>query len=254
MDAQNVSTLANFAVALFTGFLAIATYLMARRTGRMAEEARLSRVSVERERERTLLRTALVEQFDNCRYWAINDPIHRNLAIHRLRQPPCFGALDRLLAECDLPGELLAHLLWRAGYVREIHGRLVATLDSIEDRTPDASTANEVGILWGVVLDHLQSMVGLLIAEARRRPATTGIADAFEHSSWLVVRPWPEGQRVIQMMDAVVTQGAAPYPNGASYADSSPEARDRAGADTAARQRAKLTGMSEEAARVLGRF
>src|SRR5437879_4281091 len=90
-------------------WLAIATFGLALATVALAIEANVDRVGRRHERERALLRAALLEQVDNCREWRRGPS---GAPSDDARKPPATVRLLGLLEGVSLPAELATYLAW----------------------------------------------------------------------------------------------------------------------------------------------
>ncbi len=213
-----------WAVAIGTVILAGATFVVAR-------ESVTARTAATRERRASAFRAALVELLSDCQWWS-HDPTRSLAAADRLRGLPLsFVAVDELLAEVDMRGDVLARLVWLETAVRERQSRLLAGLDRIA--VPDQ---DRVQTDWHVAVDYLQTMLCLVQCEARCQ-GFAEIVLAFEGHAWLAPSAYLrriEGDQIV----SGPYFGAPPQPTGAEYVTCDPAERDRVAQEIAARDRA----------------
>lgn len=89
------------------GWLVITTAVLALATVWLARGSRMDRIDQRMERERRLLRSAILEQIDNCRQWL---PSAAVLDMANRRPPPAVARLSDLLDGLTLPADLTLFL------------------------------------------------------------------------------------------------------------------------------------------------
>lgn len=230
MSTTDVSTLA----------LAVATVALAVFTAVLAWQTRQARVEAEKERRRASFRAALVEALDNCRWWS-EDPAQSveramKLAGHEAR----FPALERFLADVNLPAPVLHRLVWMVGATRERVGE-VARL-AREAQVPGIigyyaeRAGRDVGYSqealaslrdeWLIAIDQLQTILCMVRCESRRQ-GFADVAEGFSGSKWLVPKVMAVG-RLSDEVASVHSLNAPPFPSDVAYAECSPGVRDAA--------------------------
>jgi len=218
-----------------TGLLAAATFWL-------AWEARKARREASREDERRILRAALSEQLDNCRAWTSRDPARGEPAIRNLRgAEPRLAAVTVLLDRLDLPPDLVAYLIWLTSTIGDHWGRIEKLLDELAriwGAGRDGARESRLMDDWRVMVEHLQVLAALTVAEARRRDLVE-VAKPNDVVPWTVVSQRPERWRELLALDGF-GRGDPPFPTDPAFVSVAPSARDRAGASTGARQEAVL--------------
>lgn len=242
------------AVALMTGALATATFWL-------AWEARKARREARRDDERRILRAALAEQLDNLRAWTSRDPARGAPAIRGLQgAEPRLAAVAALLDRLDLQPDLVAYLIWLTSAVGDHWGRIegaIGALPAAWGSNPptmsiDAAATAQLGDDWRAMVERLQVLAALAAAEAQRR-GLDDIAGPHAAAPWTIVPERPPRWREL-MAIAGIPRGEPPFPSDPAFAGVRPEARDRAGAATGARQQADLADITHAGIdRVLGR-
>lgn len=227
-------TLGEFLIGAGTLALAVATVWL-------ASEARKARLQADEAVRRRLLRSALAELLDDLRVWTSANPARGQPALEQLRHAePALEALGRLVDEVDLPGDVAIYLVWLTGRIRE-ESAWWSTVIAVAPGDPDpAAHPPDSGVgKWSLLVDRLQVAAALVAGEAARRgyPEIRQLHDA---APWTVVLPGPPRERELRHLTAVTMLGSPAFPAGADFTATSPEARDRAGAATAARQQEDL--------------
>ena len=229
------------AVALMTGALAIATFWL-------AWEARTARQGARADDERRILRTALAEQLDNCRAWTSRDPTRGEPAVRALQgAEPRLAAIAGLVDRLDLQPDLVAYLIWLTSVVADLWSRIESAIGRLPESwasnpptlTLDASTLEELGSDWRLMVERLQVAAALTAAEARRR-GLDDVASTHDVVPWTVVPERPDRWRELMALNAPLS-GEPRFPADPAFAAATPAARDRAGAATGARQQAALS-------------
>ncbi len=215
--------------AIGTLALAVVTVVV---IGIDARERRTKRV----EARRRLYRAALVEQVENCRRWLRWDPGRGLEQARRLvHDRPPFTAVERLIGDESLGGDVLAVLIWLVGDTRyrvERFGRCVG------ETVGDAAGACRND--WWAVVDDLQALALLLLDQARADPDLVAITGPFRVVPWLVPLPGTPDERFHTHAERVATQHAPLWPTDPVYARSSPSGRDKRAAQAQAAREASL--------------
>lgn len=231
--------LATIAIATFTARLASATRELTAATRNLAAEATTARTEASARRQQDLSRAAIVEATENCRRWLRHEPsINRDIATMRSTALE-FGALARLLRSLDLPADVGAYLLWLRGYLTDLQARYDATIIAAGDDRHKA-TLDARG-MWQVELDMLQTLACLIRAHAKATPELAPTAEVITAPAWLRFRPAPENSRMFERIGQEAHSMAPPFPAGDAYATCTIEARDKAGAEMLARQKAWMS-------------
>ena len=221
------------------GNLGAATIVLAIATVALAWEARQSRLETGRERRRAAFRAALVEALDNCR-WRVDDPARGMEGARRVKaHQPSFEAAGRLLAEVNLPAQLLMRLVWLIDIAQEQVAKVMARAEvevpglrafhSEQAGTEVKSRQEDLAVLrteWTIAVDHLQTLLCLIRCEARRQ-GFADVADAFVGHDWLKPDPllW---NRMAYEKDHRDQRGAPIFPTDQAYAECAPGAREAA--------------------------
>ena len=224
--------------------VALATLALAVATGWMAREIRKERIEAHTEKIRGALRAALMEQLESTRRWHSIKPDRRGDDPDEYRiAEPIMDQLSALARDVDLPADLAAYLMWLVADVRRIWAEYTATLDQVKGTYHGTVDKNEVRRSWGLGLDHLQVVTGLIAGELRRRGHE---ADASVTASvlWMLPETWPGG-RASTMVSQVTYMGAPRFPADAAFTTESPAGRDQRAAGIAAASRARLQSSDE---------
>jgi hypothetical protein len=211
-------------LALFTVVLAGATVWLAR-------ESRKDRIEQRNERERRLLRAALLEQIDNCRQWTQGHP--GDLQVAQMRPDPSVARLTELLEGLSLPPDLAVFLTWA-------RGDLAAHYRAHKSAVASSLHGANVGIAAPrfSMVDLLQEVTCLIRAHARSMGHRV-VADGLASTQWEV----PEGpnDRPRNYELQVKAGHRPPWPSGDAYGVCSPAQRDEAANAEVARQMGVLT-------------
>ncbi len=225
--------------------VALATLALAVATGWMAREIRKERIESSRGKVRGALRAALMEQLEDTRRWHSAKPDRRGDDPDEYRfAEPVTDQLTALARDVDLPADVAAYLMWLVADVRRIWAMYTAMLDQVKGTYHGVVEKNEARRLWGLGLDHLQVVTGLIAGELRRRDHD---ADAAIIGSvvWMAPETWPGG-RATTMVAQTTYMGAPRFPSDPAFAVDSPASRDQRAAESSLASRARLRE-SEEA-------
>lgn len=243
-NAEPVVTLGDLIVGGGTMALALATFWL-------AFEARKARTEAERREHVRLLRAALAEQLDNLRAWVTSDPAQGEPAFRGIQgAEPRLAALGALIDRLDMPSELTAYLIWLLSSIGDQFGRIDKALEDLPTRwgsNPpalvfDDDTGPYLADQWPVMVELLQVAAALVAAEARRRKIVD-VAELHKVVQWTIVPERQERWRELMAISGI-PRGEPPFPSNPAYAEVQPEARDRAGLATGARQRKSLGARS----------
>lgn len=209
----------------------------------LAIEARKARTNATIADRRRLLRSAVAEQLDNLRQWQGANPAHGDPALERLRRSePKLDAAEQLVDQMDLPADLAVFLVWQLGRIREewMWWTTVIAVGPSSDDSPAAHSSNSGVGAWARMIDRLQVLAVLMAAEASAR-GFQEIRQMHDAAPWIVVLEGPDRERELRWATDRAHLGAPPFPANQRFAFAAPEARDRAGQATGARQRAALS-------------
>lgn len=204
-----------------TDWTAIATIALAIATFALVVQTWWHRRAGERASIARLIRAAVREQLSNLDAWTAHDP-HQGDVLRLVQLAELQPSLDRVtsvLEGVDLSDELAVYLVWLLGDLDRALGdlrRAVAPYVNLQNarftQAPQAVTAS-----WRVCLEHLQVLLCLIQAEARRRDMEE-LADLGAGVAWAqpVMRPGEmrAGDRVIE----VTRLHAPPFPSDPAYA------------------------------------
>jgi hypothetical protein len=134
------------------------------------------------------------------------------------------------------------YLIWLTSSVGDHWGRIEANLDALptvwgSDPPAPLLEGSDLAKLkddWLVMVERLQVLAALTAAEARRR-GMQDVAGLYDVVQWTVVPQRPPRWREL-MAIACRPDGDPPFPLDEAFAHVRPEARDRAGDATGARQ------------------
>jgi hypothetical protein len=209
--------------------LEVATVALALATFVLAGVSVWNTLEVGWRQQRSAVRAALLEQYDNTRRWHQSRPgVRTTLAEKLTTQPTPTNALEQFIIRVDLPPDLTALLVW-----------LIEQIDvqqqQYADDYADAATHHLAKKAWDVQLDHLQTIVQLVAGHASSRWSLRAAARSFAGAPWLNPVPGVPDWRENSRKEQEVQRGRPPFPSGAPYAAAHPHARDVAsrGSETA---------------------
>jgi hypothetical protein len=198
----------------------------------LREERAAQRADDDESRRRSdtaFFRFPIVDLIDECRKWLEANPLRdEGVTVARLNgeRLDVAGRVRNLLNTEQFPPELLGYLLWSVSHLERTNEGFQASLRAVKDNTSGARVDRDKW--WGIV-DRLQVITCLLIAEARRR-GLSDIVETFEGNTWLVPLPGGEREREIAESQNPGRFGAPPWPTDPAYAACSPAQRDGAAA------------------------
>src|SRR5207244_2437863 len=104
--------------------LALGTFALVAVTGwstrRLVKEGRSTRNEEKVEKRRALIRAAVAEGVENSRAWMAIQPRRLTLGEAQRQVPhPQFSSLTSLIDNMDLPGDVVAYLIWARGFSPE---------------------------------------------------------------------------------------------------------------------------------------
>jgi hypothetical protein len=194
---------------------------------------------ISRLRER--FRLAILEQVENCQRMLPDDPrLGEDRAMQLSGWTPSFDRLRDLLGSTNLRQDVGANLAWSITRADELSRQFQEVVARIGSEDPPR--AGELRGSWITLLERLQVVGCLLLAESRRRRLTMiGIPASFDERRHLFnALTRPERARFFAHIDDDRLRGAPHPPKGEEYADCTPEARDAAGAARLEREKAWL--------------
>jgi hypothetical protein len=176
--------------------------------------------------EATSFRLALVDLAEECRRWLEADPRRdANLTVKRLLETRLdLVGMRGFLEFVQLPAEVRRYLIWSISHLRVTNEEFQQSLHAVAASIGGARVDNDKW--WGIV-DRLQVMACLLIAEAKRR-GQSDIVATFEDDSWFAPLPGADREREIAELQNPARFGAPPWPSDAAYARCAPTQRDTA--------------------------
>ncbi len=225
--------------------VALSTLALALATGWMAREIRQERIETAKERVRGALRAALMEQLENARRWHTAKPDRKGDDPNEYKFPaPAFDQLSALARDVDLPADVAAYLIWLVADVHRAWAAYMAMLDQVQGTYHGVVEKNEARRIWGLGLDHLQVITGLVAGELRRRGHAAD-AEVTGRVLWMLPETWPGG-RATTMVAQVTYMSAPKFPADPTFTQDSPAGRDQRAAEISAASRARLQASQEE--------
>jgi hypothetical protein len=225
--------------------VALATLALALVTGWMAREIRKERIDTAKEKVRGALRSALMEQLENARRWHTAKPDRKGYDPDEYRfAEPVMEQLNTLARDVDLPSDLAGYLIWLVAHVRRTWAEYAAMLDKADETDQKILDRVEVRRVWGLGLDDVQVLAGLVACELTRRGHAADAA-VIQSVPWMLPEKWGEG-RTSTMITFVTYMGAPRFPASPFFAPQSPGSRDKRAAEVSAATAEHLRA-SEEA-------
>lgn len=230
-----VAASSTLALAVFTGLLAAATFVLAR-------QAAAARQDAPRATRRRAMRAALIEQVENCRVWTEARPgVRTKLAAQLAKRPPSLEAARAFLTEIELPPGMLAYMLWLLNRMSRVH-------EQYAEATRDGENSAGLRWPWMIELDQLQTLACLLGTYGESDPDLRATAESMRYPDWTRPVLGPPDWRVDQQRE-IEAMGAPQFPTESLCAPCSPRARDRraAGGESGLRalREAPGTGVAE---------
>lgn len=217
--------------------VALGTLALASATVGIVVEARRTRIKEHQRRIQASFRSGIIEQLDNARALMAADPargsdhVGRYLFPLRLR----FETIERLLGAETLPADLSAYLLWSVGRCRTYSVRLHDTLEEtarINERLADSPARAQ----WTTLLDEVQVIACLLIAQAKRESDLAPLRSEFAETPWTRPTRGAPNARTLARAQDLLAPGRPAWPAGDCYDRCREPARDDEAATAAAAQ------------------
>lgn len=201
---------------------AIATLALAVVTAVLVVETWWARKAAERSLVARALRAVVFEQLENLRQWQRCDvDRYREVALARFRETTVsFDHVTELLDLVDLPDELAVYVVWLVGdttrCLREMEG-YVDLAAPPGARAPEVHYGNTpLAGDWQITHEHLQVLLCLVQAEARRR-RMAAVAAIGASSIWVRPRSRPGDMRAGDRIVEESHRQAPPFPCDRAY-------------------------------------
>ncbi len=142
---------------------------------------------------------------------------------------PHLDSTRRLQEQLSLPQALTGYLIWLTAELRRQDTRFCEALrrfETVDGGSPPVVDFNDARDQWWMLVERLQVLAELVIAEAVRR-GLRDVATSFAGLRWLAPLPGPVNARMMTDANDHAMRGAPPWPTDPAYGGYGPDRRDQ---------------------------